>query len=348
MEPNTNWGIFGHTWAVDMLRQHILRERVRHAYLFTGPQGIGRRTLALAFAQTLNCPQPLAPGEPCQTCHTCRRIREMVFPDLSVVQAEQVGGVLKVDQVRELQRSLALAPYEGRYRVALLLRMEEAHVSASNALLKTLEEPNPQVVLLLTAADAESLLPTIVSRCEVLRLRPLPLELVRQNLQDRLGFPPEDALLLSGISNGRPGYAINLHDNQTQRDQREEYLNDLLGLLNASRVERFAYAEAHTTDRDRDKQREKVQEVIQHILPLWTSFWRDVLLQTAGTVETPANLDFQVQINTLAGQLDLQQVYRLVAQTELTLANIIRNVNARMAMEVLLLDLPRLPQVNLG
>ncbi len=90
-----------------------------------------------------------------------------------MVQAEQAGGTLKVEQVRELQHSLSLAPYEGRYRVALLLRFEEAHPSAANALLKTLEEPSPQVVLVLTAESAESLLPTIVSRCEVLRLRPL-------------------------------------------------------------------------------------------------------------------------------------------------------------------------------
>jgi DNA polymerase-3 subunit delta' len=151
MQNNSNWGLFGHEWAVDILRSQIRQQQIRHAYLITGPQGVGRRTLALTFAQSLNCPQPTAPGEPCGTCSTCQRIHAMAFPDLTITQAEQAGGVLKVEQVRELQHSLALTPYEGRYRVAIILRMEEAHPSASNALLKTLEEPNPQVVLLLTA-----------------------------------------------------------------------------------------------------------------------------------------------------------------------------------------------------
>jgi len=280
MESASNWGIFGHAWAVDMLRQHIIQGNIRHAYLITGPQGIGRRTLALALAQALNCPQPLSPGEPCRTCHTCRRIQEMVFPDLSVIQAEQVGGVLKVDQVRELQRSLALAPYEGRYRVALLLRMEEAHISAANALLKTLEEPNPQVVLALTASDAESLLPTIVSRCEVLRLRPLPVSQLQQSLQDQLGYPADKAPLLAAISNGRPGYAIQLRNHPELLEQRRECLDDLLRLVSANRVERFTFADTLSKDK----------ETARSTLLIWTSFWRDVLLQI---VEAEASLTNQ-------------------------------------------------------
>src|SRR5512139_4054575 len=112
-----NWSLLGHEWAVDLLSQHVAQGQVRHAYLFTGPQGVGRRTLALRLAQALDCPQPTAPGQPCLKCSTCQRIQKMAYPDLSVVQAEQVGGTLKVEQVRELQHALSLAPYEGRYRV---------------------------------------------------------------------------------------------------------------------------------------------------------------------------------------------------------------------------------------
>ena len=117
-----NWNLLGHEWAVDLLHEHIAQEKVRHAYLLTGPRGVGRRTLALKMAQALNCTQSPAPGEPCYACRNCVRIEQMQHPDLAIVQAEQEGGVLKVDQVRELQRSLALHPYEARYRVALLLR----------------------------------------------------------------------------------------------------------------------------------------------------------------------------------------------------------------------------------
>ena len=233
----------GHQWAVDLLAEHAAHGGLRHAYLFTGPSGVGRRTLALRLAQAVNCLQPPVPGQPCGTCSACTRLEKMQHPDLAMIQAEQAGGTLKVDQVRELQRSLSLAPYEAKYRVALLLRFEEAHASAANALLKTLEEPAPKVLLLLTAESVESLLPTIVSRCEVLRLRPLPVADAAEGLQ-RWGIPAAEAQLLAHLSGGRPGYARRLHEHPELLEQRQGWLNELVSLLGSSRVERFAYARA--------------------------------------------------------------------------------------------------------
>ena len=129
-----SWDILGHEWAVKLLQGHVARSEVRHAYLFTGPQGVGRRTLALRLAQALNCQQPSAPGVPCLHCRTCQQIARMEHPDLAIVAAEQTGGTLRVDQLRELQPSLSLAHYYARFRVAILLRFEEATPSAANAL----------------------------------------------------------------------------------------------------------------------------------------------------------------------------------------------------------------------
>src|SRR5512143_877551 len=126
-----DWGIIGHEWAVNLLSKHIAHGQERHAYLITGAQGVGRRTLALRFAQGLNCLNPPVPGQPCRNCSACKRIEAMKHPDLIVVEAEHEGEVLKIDQIRELQHSLALAPYEARYRVALILRFEEAHAGAA-------------------------------------------------------------------------------------------------------------------------------------------------------------------------------------------------------------------------
>ena len=97
-----NWNMIGHEWAVQLLKQHVIQHTYRHAYLITGPESVGRRTLAIRFAQALNCPQPLESGEPCYTCPTCDRIDRMVHPDLTVIQAEKVGGQLKIDQIRVL------------------------------------------------------------------------------------------------------------------------------------------------------------------------------------------------------------------------------------------------------
>lgn len=167
-----NWSIYGHEWAADLLGNHITHDAVRHAYLFCGPPGIGRRTLALKFVQALNCLQPPSPGEACGSCRMCQQTAREQQPDLHIIRIEEDASNIKVEQIRDLQRVLALSPYQARYRVALLLGFEKATPGAQNALLKTLEEAPEKAILLLTADSPDNLLPTIVSRCELLRLRP--------------------------------------------------------------------------------------------------------------------------------------------------------------------------------
>ncbi len=325
-----NWNILGHEWAVDMLRQHAARGEARHAYLFSGPPGLGRRTLALRLAQALNCPKPLAPGIPCGLCRDCKQIEAMQHPDMNVVQAETEGGTLKVDQVREVQRSLSLKPYQSKYRVALFLRFQEANDNAANALLKTLEEAPAHAILLLTADSPEQLLPTINSRCEILRLRPLPIEAVTADLIYR-GVDEERARLLAHISGGRPGYARRLVDDVTLLEKRDERLNDLQTLLPAARVEKFSYADKLSKDKD----------AMRQAITIWLSYWRDVMLRVAGA-ETPLiNVDRNMEIEFLAGRLNLSTARRVVSDLENALEKMDRNVNSRLLAEVLLMDWPK-------
>lgn len=331
-----NWNLLGHEWAVDMLRRHVARGETRHAYLFSGPPGIGRRTLALRFAQALNCEKPDAPGEPCFSCRTCKQIEEMKHPDLAIIQSvdddgdAREGGTLKVDQIREMQRTLNLKPYQSQYRVALFLRFHEANDNASNALLKTLEEAPTHAILLLTADNPEGLLPTIVSRCEILRLRPLPLEAVSADLIER-GVQEDQARLLAHISGGRPGFARRLVDDASLLEKREERLNDLQSLLPAARVEKFNYADKLSKDKDSMRQ----------TILVWLSYWRDVLLRVTGA-ETPLiNLDRNMEIEFLAGRLDLSSARKVVSDHESALEKMERNVNSRLLAEVLLMDLPK-------
>ena len=327
---NNNWNLVGHEWAVDMLKKHVINGTTRHAYLFAGPPGLGRRTLALRFAQALNCPTPVDAGIPCGECRDCKQIETMQHADLTIIQAESEGGILKVDQIRETRRSLTLKPYQANYRVALFLRFQEANDNAANALLKTLEEAPSYAVLILTADNPEQLLPTIVSRCEVLRLRPLKIESVQSALENR-GVETNLAKLIAHISGGRFGYALRLIENEALLEKREERLNDLQSLISASRVEKFAYADK--LSRDKESMRQAVL--------IWLSYWRDVMLRSA-QAETPlVNLDRNVEIEDLAERLDLYMARQIVNGHEDVLDKMERNVNSRLLAEVLLLDLPK-------
>ena len=331
-----NWNLLGHEWAVDMLHQQVAHGEVRHAYLFCGPPGLGRRTLALRLAQALNCTKPIAPGIPCRSCRDCKQIEEMRHPDLNVIQAvdddglPKENGTLKVDQVRAVQHSLSLRPYQAKYRVALFLRFQEANDNAANALLKTLEEAPAHAILLLTADTPEQLLPTIVSRCEILRLRVLPISAIESDLLER-GVDEERARLLAHISGGCPGYARRLVDDLTLLEKREERLNDLQTLLPAPRVEKFSYAEKLAKDK----------ESMRQAIVIWLSYWRDVMLRVAGA-ETPLiNIDRNMEIEFLAGRLDLPTARHVVSELESALEKMDKNVNSRLLAEVLLMDWPK-------
>jgi DNA polymerase-3 subunit delta' len=325
----SNWGLLGHDWAVNLLKQHIAHDAVRHAYLFVGPPGVGRRTLALRFARALFCINPPAPGESCGACKACQQVETMQYPDLSVVQAEAEGGVLKIDQVREVNHSLSLKPYQSAHRVAIFLRFQEANQNAQNALLKTLEEAPSYAILILTADSAEQLLPTIPSRCEVLRLRALPLEAVEGHLLQH-GASAEDARLLAHLSNGRPGYALRLLNDPDALKSRAERLDDLKELMSATRVRKFAYADKLARDK----------ETFRRVLMLWSSYYRDVMLSAAQASAPLANIDRADEIATLAKSLSLPQARKTVGGLERAVELLDKNINARLLAEVTLLDLP--------
>jgi DNA polymerase-3 subunit delta' len=255
----------------------------------------------------------------------------MRHPDMNVVQAESEGGTLKVDQVREVQHAFSLKPYQAKYRVALFLRFQEANDNAANALLKTLEEAPAHAILLLTADTPEQLLPTIVSRCEILRLRPLPIATIEADLVQR-GLDAGRARLLAHISGGRPGYAHKLVEDASLLEKREERLNDLQTLLPAPRVEKFSYADKLARDKDSMRQ----------TILVWLSYWRDVMLRVAHAETSLVNIDRNMEIEFLAGRLDLSVARRVVNDLESALEKMERNVNARLLAEVLLLDWPKI------
>ena len=256
----------------------------------------------------------------------------MQHADLSVIQRQEGDRDLKIEAVRELQHTLSFSPYMAAYRIALLLDFEQASESASNALLKTLEEPAGRVVLMVTAESAEALLPTIVSRCEVLRLRPVPLAELAAGLQEYHDLPAEQAELLAHLSNGKPGYARLLAENPELLEERTGQLDDLHKLLTSGRVDRFAYANRFYQHK---------QELIE-TLTVWLTYWRDVLQQTTRSQTPLTNLDRADEIHQVAGLIDTSTALQATLAVESKLRDLRTNIEPRLAAEALMLEIPRI------
>lgn len=340
-----SWNLMGHDWAVHLLGEHIRGGGVRHAYLFTGPAGVGKRTLAMRFAQALVCQNPPAPGEICGLCRPCRMTLQQQFPDLTIVQADTTGGELKVDAVRELQHTLSLTPYEADRRIAVLLRFQEANENAQNALLKTLEEAPGRSILLLTADTPENLLPTIVSRCELLRLRPLAVNELAGNLTDSLAIPQEDALSVAHISGGRPGIALNLQADSNLNTNRRLWMDYLLTLLGESLGQRFDFVEKQVKLKNSNKEeRDLLRMRLREGFIFWQSLWRDVLLQSSGLGAEIANVDFRSQIEKLAAVVKASEAGEQINRLEITSSRL-GNANIQLLIESQVMTMPR---VNLN
>jgi DNA polymerase III subunit delta' len=331
------WKIHAHDWAVHLLQGYAGGGNLRHAYLFTGLEGVGRQTLAIRFAQALLCTDPPESGLFCGVCRACSQLDALTYPDLSRLLPDEGHRDIRIDQVRALQHTLALAPYAGAYRIALLPNFQRATTQAANALLKTLEEPPDRVVLLLTASSPEGLLPTIVSRCEVIRLRPAPIASVEAYLQSEKGLTSEKARLLAHISGGRVGQAIRLADDPSALAVRQDHLLTLFELLPAQRTERFAVAERILKPRD------KAREQLGEVLPIWLSFWRDVFLCTANGSATLVNTDLVAQIEQAASHIPGETARAMVIAHEQALKDLEANANVRLLLETLLLQWPPIP-----
>jgi len=323
----TTWPVIGHEWAVLSLDRAAADDRPAHAYLISGPPHIGKTTLARSLALALNCRSANSP-RPCGQCRSCRLISGGKHPDVQLIEPD--GAHVKIDQVRALQHDLSLRPVEGRYRVAIFDQFEVATTEAQNALLKTLEEPPDYVVLIVLASDPELLLPTIVSRCQQIPLRPLTLTQVREALIKKWNVEAQQAKLLAHLSGGRLGWAVSAVNDSSIMPARAKYLDDLQALLKADRVARFAYAEDLA----------KKSDLARNAIDLWRTWWRDVLLASSGSSAELINVDRAMQIQELAQRLDLNQAKAAADACGRALWQMDKNVTARLVVEVLLLDFP--------
>jgi DNA polymerase-3 subunit delta' len=332
------WGLFGHDWAVDHLRHALRSRRVRHAYLFTGVEQVGKQTLATAFAAALNClniqfdssGSPLDPF-PCGECASCRRIISGNHPDIIWAQHDATTGALKIEEIRAIIRQLALKPFEARYRIAILPDFDRAQPRAQDALLKTLEEPAPRALLFLLTAQPAAVLPTITSRSQIVRLRAQSTETVRAALLAN-GADPDQADLIARLSAGRVGWALSALHQPDTLDQRSRALDLLDQLVAADRAFRFKAAE--------DFAKDKLSLI--PLLQLWMSFWRDLVVSFHNHQLPLINIDRAERVAQLRAALTPRAARRALDATQSALRSLDTNASPRLILEVMFLDYPGL------
>ena len=290
------------------------------------------------MAQAVNC---LSPEQaPCGQCSQCRRIASTQHADVLVIgvgRGEDDGPSRKeigIGDVREIERQASLKPYEGSHRVFIFDGAERMSEEASNALLKTLEEPPPQVLIILLTSQEGALLPTILSRCRRLELNPLPFPEIAKELVETHSLDREEAEMLARLSLGCIGWAISAAGDPSIMEKRKEELERISELSVSGLEERFGYASdlGSLFYKNRDEARD--------ILRLWLRWWRDLLLIKEGAEEYIHNVDWSDVLRLRAAELSTAQVVTFIKVLMTTIEALEHNANARLALEVMALSLP--------
>ena len=313
--------IIGHQGQVELLRRAAAHDRLHHAYLFAGPEGTGKRTVATALAAAIQC--EAAQGDACGECPSCLCIRDRNHPDVHWLEQRKGKRDITIEQVRELQRQLVLRRFSGQKKIAIIDPLTLMNLHAQNALLKTLEEPPPDSLLILVAESTGGVLPTVLSRCLRLQFLPLALEQVAAIVTRRKGLDEERALLLAALSHGSLGTALE-GDEAELLDRREECLRRLAALSPEDMRGITALAEEMGGDRD------KTLRFLD-----WVRGWlRDIMvLQVTGSDATVRNRDLLEPLREAAAARRVEQSTDALVEIDNVTRAIHRNYNRRMVLE---------------
>ena len=332
--------VIGHHRALSSLHKAFEKGMASHAYLITGPAHVGRMKLAMLIAQLLNCH-----GDgPTGTCEQCTRIRRGVHADVTIVPVDSQGSLhedgrprtmITIEQVRGVSREAALQPFEGRCKVFIFEEADRLTEEASNALLKTLEEPPDQVSIVLLASGEQAVLPTIVSRCRLVCLRPVPWPLLSEELVRRLGLPPERALQIARTSGGRPGLALRMATDEAFGARLEETLDRIEAAVSADLEGRFEYAASLA--RLFAKDRAAARSAMVH----WRHWWRDVLLASKGLDEFAGHVSRAKSIRSAAEAVGTVGAIAGLRASIQAADRLDMNVGAPLTIEQMMLSIPQ-------
>ena len=317
--------IIGQTRIIRLLQRALAQDLLPHAFLFTGIEGVGKKSTALTLAKVVNC-QDSASGDCCDQCISCRKAASGNHPDIDLIERE--GPFIKIEQIRALKHRLRFKPLEGRYRVTVISNSQHLKVEAANALLKVLEEPPADNLIILTAIETTALLPTIVSRCLHLPLQPLAAVEISAHLGKIHSVSPERAAVIARLSGGSLSRAMALLDEK--KLGRRNLILEAVAEIHKCRITDLLAAISRWKGDNLDLQQDLE----------WLKTWiRDLLVQKFEATDSVGllNSDLADKIKATAAHMSsyhLLQFFDLVCTVQGAIGY---NVNRRLSLETLLL-----------
>lgn len=303
--------------AITYLKVSIKNNTLSHAYIFSGPSGVGKRLAALNFAKVLNCDRAVD-NESCDNCPSCKKIDSLSHPDVFILRPIKEGGSIGIDEIRELIKNISLRPFEGRKKVYIIDGAQTLRHEAANALLKTLEEPPTPSILILITDNLKALFHTIISRSQVVRFFPLKLKEIEDILKKEYSIDEVSAHILSHLSSGRLGEALRFKD--------EDIFANRVLLLNG-------VSKKSLTDLDFDNLPKDKMRLCLDILLTW---FRDILNTKVGWGDSMlVNIDKKDIIATDAKRMSFEYLENVIGNIISTLFYIDQNANPKLAMSVL-------------
>ena len=307
--------VVGQKKAIDFLTAAVRNSRVPHAYLFSGPEGVGKALVARQLAKLFNCRSNGV--DCCDQCPQCRKIDNFNHPDVKWIGSLKKGGEIKINQIREMKDGIYLKPYESTIKICIILEAENLTTEASNAFLKTLEEPPGASLLILTSSNLGRILPTIISRCQIVRFNTLGLGELKEFLQSSYNLAGEAAHFLAYLSEGSIGKAMAL--NQADIFKRRDEMLDGLKLGFDDLVETCINSNYD----------------IHSDLKLIINLYRDLLVLKESGADFLINIDRKEVLSELEGKYSAEEIIRIIETINQTRFLIGQNVNPRIALQVI-------------
>ncbi|MFZ5968646.1 MAG: DNA polymerase III subunit delta' [Bacillota bacterium] len=318
--------IVGQHRIVSFLDGAIHRGKIAHAYVFDGPKGIGKMNTALAFAKAIECKN--YQGEACNVCSSCIKFHGNNHPDITIIEPD--GQSIKNKQIEEFQQDLLLKPYESQKKIYIVNQADEMTVSAQNRLLKTLEEPPEYAVIILISTNFNRFLPTIRSRCQILKFHRVGEKEIITYLRDKHHITGEEAKLLAAFSDGIPQKALDLKNAEDFIKRREVTIEVIDQLLKKDSFQIFSMFDFF----------QQYKDDITEILDFMIAWFRDILFLSGLQAEDYLiNLDRKSQLERHSRTISYDKISNVIEIIEKTKKDIRSNVNFQLAIEIMLLSI---------